>query len=144
MFELPHRYLEEIIAHAREEAPNECCGIIAGKDGHSLKLYRARNSEQSPFRYNIDPADLYRIHSEVEALGWEFLAIYHSHPQSEAYPSATDVIMAATTGAGEPVELWPGAVYLIISLLDRASPKVRAFRIEGGAVTEEALSLLDR
>ncbi len=140
MFELPRRYAEEMIAHAREEAPNECCGIIAGKDGRALRLYRARNSEQSPYRYNIDSDDLYRIHSEVEALGWEFVAIYHSHPRGEAFPSPTDVAMAYA--GDQAVELWPGALYIIVSALDADSPQIRAFRIKARDVTEESLELV--
>ena len=143
MFELPRRYAEEMIAHAREEAPNECCGILAGEGGRVLRLYRAVNAEHSPYRFDIDSRDLYRIHAEVEALGWEFVAIYHSHPQSEAYPSPTDVAMARLPGPGETVDLWPGAVYLIVSLADPGSPQIRAFRIEKGAVVEEALELID-
>lgn len=143
MFELPRRYAEEIIAHAREEAPNECCGILAGEGDRVLRLYRAANAEHSPYRFDIDSRDLYRIHREVEALGWRFVAIYHSHPQSEAYPSSTDVAMARLPGSGETVELWPGAVYLIVSLAGPGSPQLRAFRIEKGAVVEEALELID-
>jgi proteasome lid subunit RPN8/RPN11 len=143
VFELPRRHAEEIIAHAREEAPNECCGIVAGKDGRALRLYRARNSEQSPYRYNIASDDLYRIHSEVEALDWEFVAIYHSHPQGEAFPSPTDVAMAYA-GGDKAVELWPGAVYIIVSSFDTGSPQIRAFRIKAGDVTEESLELVTK
>jgi proteasome lid subunit RPN8/RPN11 len=141
VFELHRRYAEEMIAHAREEAPNECCGILAGRGGRVLRLYRARNAEHSPYRFDVDPRDLYRIHSEVESRGWEFVAIYHSHPQGGAYPSATDVAMAHAAGAAGPIELWPGTVYLIISLVESDPPQIRAFRIEGGSVTEEALEL---
>ena len=142
MLELPRRYAEEMIAHARDEAPNECCGILAGEGGRVLRLYRAINAEHSPYRFDIDSRDLYRIHAEVEALGWEFVAIYHSHPQSEAYPSPTDVAMARLPGPGEAVDLWPGAVYLIVSLTDPAVPQIRAFRFERGIVVED-LSLVD-
>jgi proteasome lid subunit RPN8/RPN11 len=143
VFDLPRRHAEEIVAHAREEAPNECCGIIAGKDGRALKLYRARNAERSPYRFDIDSRDLYRIHSEVESLGWEFVAIYHSHPGGEAYPSPADLAMARTAGPGEAVDLWPGAVYLIVSLAVPGGPQIRAFRLEAGAVREEAVNLTD-
>ena len=132
MFELPRSYAEEIIAHAREEAPNECCGILAGKNGRALRLYRAVNAEHSPHRYDIGPEELFRIHSEVESLGWEFVAIYHSHPAGEAFPSPIDAAEAR----------WPDAVYLIVSLVDR-EPVVRAFRLDQGAFSEEALSVLD-
>ena len=141
MFELPRRYAEEMIAHARAEAPNECCGILAGKDGQALRLYRAVNAEQSPYRFNIDPQDLYRIHAEATALGWRFVAIYHSHPGGEAYPSPADVGMSRLPGPDETVDLWPGVIHLIISLADPGSPRIRAFRLKAGAVAEEALHM---
>ena len=143
MFEIPRRQAEEIIAHAREEAPNECCGILAGKAGRPLQLYRAVNAEGSPYRYDIDSQDLYRIHTEVEGRGWEFLAIYHSHPKSEAYPSETDVRRSQLPGAGQTVDAWPNVYHLIVSLADPGSPLIRAFRIEEGRITEEPLQVID-
>jgi proteasome lid subunit RPN8/RPN11 len=143
VFKIPRRYAEEIIDHAREEAPNECCGILAGKEGRALQLYRAVNAEGSPYRYDIDPQDLYRIYTEVEARGWEFLAIYHSHPKSEAYPSETDVNRSQLPGAGQAVDAWPNVYHLIVSLADPQSPLIRAFRIEEGRITEEPLQVID-
>ena len=129
MLTLAQRYLDEIIAHAREEAPNECCGIIAGHDGRAVNLFRARNAEASPYRYSVDPQDLFRIYRECEANSWDFLAIYHSHTASEAYPSPTDIRLA----------FWPEAYYVLVSLQDAAKPVVRAFRIVDGKVTEEEI-----
>jgi proteasome lid subunit RPN8/RPN11 len=143
VFKIPRRYAEEIIAHAREVAPNECCGILAGKEGRALQLYRAVNAEQSRYRYDIDSQDLYRISTEVEARGWEFLAIYHSHPKSEAYPSATDVRLSRWPGPKGTVDLWPNVYHLIVSLADPGSPLIRAFRIEEGRITEEPLQVID-
>ena len=128
---LERSYVDEIIAHAREDEPNECCGIIAGDDGRAAKLYRAVNAEASPYRYNVDPKDLLRIYRDLDDQGWDVLAIYHSHTGTEAYPSATDVRLAA----------WPEACYLIVSLVDMANPVLRAFRIEDGAVEEEELEV---
>jgi proteasome lid subunit RPN8/RPN11 len=143
VFNLRRQHAEEIVAHAREEAPNECCGILAGKNGRALKLYRAVNSERSPYRYDIDAQDLYRIHNEVQAEGWEFVAIYHSHPDGEAYPSATDVALARWPGGDGYVDAWPDVRYLIVSLADPQSPVIRAFRIEEGRVSEESLQVVD-
>lgn len=142
MFRLRRRHAEEIVVHAREEAPNECCGILAGKNGRALKLYRAVNAERSPYRYNIETQDLYRIHSEVQAQGWEFVAIYHSHPKGEAFPSATDVALARWPGGDGYVDAWPGVRYLIVSLADPASPLIRAFCIEEGRVAEDPLQVI--
>jgi [CysO sulfur-carrier protein]-S-L-cysteine hydrolase len=118
--------LDEIVAHAREEAPNECCGLIGGADGAASTVYRARNEFESPLRYNVHPQDLLRITNEIEASGEELAGIYHSHTRSEAYPSQTDVNLAAN---------WPGPVYVICSLA-RAEPEVRAFAIRDGSVEE--------
>ena len=130
-FELEQAYIDEMVAHARQEAPNECCGVLAGKDGRVLKLYRAVNAEASPYRYNVDPKDLLRIYRDIDGRGWDVLAIYHSHTHTEAYPSPTDVRLAA----------WPDAYYLIVSLADEASPVLRAFRIQDGQVSEEELEV---
>ena len=129
MLSLTRSHSDEIIAHAREDAPNECCGIIAGNDGSATKLYRALNAEASPYRYNVDPKDLLRIYRDIDGNGWDVLAIYHSHTHTKAYPSPTDVRLAA----------WPEAYYVIVSLEDEANPVLRAFRIEDGQVTEEEL-----
>jgi proteasome lid subunit RPN8/RPN11 len=126
---LPAAFIDEMVSHAREEAPNECCGIIAGADGDATKIFRARNSEASPYRYKVDDKDLLRIFNECNDKGWDFLAVYHSHVASEAYPSPTDVRLA----------LWPEAYYVLVSLQDAENPVVRAFRILDGAVTEEDL-----
>jgi proteasome lid subunit RPN8/RPN11 len=126
---LERSYVDEMIAHAIEDAPNECCGIIAGKDGRATKLFRAINAEASPYRYSVEPKDLLRIFRECEDNGWQFLAIYHSHTASEAYPSPTDVRLA----------FWPEAYYILVSLADRDNPVVRAFRIIDGAVTEDPI-----
>ena len=131
MLSLDRSYVDEIIAHARQDVPNECCGIIAGRDGHAAKLYRALNAEASPYRYNVDSKDLLRIYRDIDGNGWDMLAIYHSHTHTEAYPSPTDVRLAA----------WPEAYYLIVSLADEANPVLRAFRIQDGQVTEEELTV---
>ena len=127
--ELPSSFVDEMIAHAQEDVPNECCGIIAGKDGQAVKLYRARNAEASPYRYSVEPKDLFRIHRECEDIGLDFLVLYHSHTASPAYPSPTDVRLA----------YWPECFYAVISLQDPQNPLVRTFRIQDGEVQEEEL-----
>ena len=129
---LEQRYIDEMIAHAKEDAPDECCGIIAGADGRAKKLYRAINAEHSPYRYSVDTKDQLRIHRDADSNDWEFLVIYHSHTHTEAYPSPTDVRLAA----------WSDAYYVLVSLMDESAPVVRAFRIVDGAVTEEPIEIV--
>jgi proteasome lid subunit RPN8/RPN11 len=121
----------EMVAHARAEAPNECCGMIGGRDGSATSIHRARNAEESPLRYVIHPTDQLRIMEEIEARGEELAAIYHSHTGSPAYPSQTDINLA---------ENWPDPLYVICSLADR-EPEVRAFTIRDGEVEEVTLEL---
>jgi proteasome lid subunit RPN8/RPN11 len=78
--------LDEIISHARDDAPNECCGMVAGTDGEATMVYPARNAEASPFRYAIHPQDQIRIMSEIEERGEGIAAIYHSHTKTAADP----------------------------------------------------------
>src|SRR5215475_6896387 len=121
---------DELLAHARDDAPNECCGLIGGENGVAKTVYRARNSEGSPLRYNLDPQDQFRIMTEMEERGEELSAIYHSHTASPAYPSQTDVNLAA----------YPDALYLIVSLAEGEEP-LRGFSITNGEVTEVDLSV---
>ena len=128
-FPLEKQFVDEMAAHALEEAPNECCGIIAGKDGSATKLFRAKNAEASPYRYKVDDRDLFRIYKECSESDWDFLAIYHSHTASEAYPSPTDVRLA----------IWPEAYYILVSTKEPGTPVVRAYRIIDGEITEESI-----
>jgi [CysO sulfur-carrier protein]-S-L-cysteine hydrolase len=123
--------IDEIVAHAREEAPNECCGLVGGANGRAVTAYRARNELESPVRYNVHPEDLLRITNEIEARGEELAAIYHSHTRSEPYPSQTDINLAAN---------WPDPVYLICSLAG-TEPEVRGFTIRDGSVEEVELDV---
>jgi proteasome lid subunit RPN8/RPN11 len=122
-----------MVSHSLEEAPNECCGILAGKDGVVSKIYRITNTTRSPYRYLMDPQEMLRAMLESERNGREILAFYHSHTHSAAYPSPTDVRMAQQSG-------WLGddVYYILVSLEDTASPQIRAFHIrESGEITEE-------
>ncbi len=135
---LPQSMIDEMVAHAKEDLPNECCGVITGKDETASKLYRTRNAEPSPFRYSIDPRDLLKIEQETDEAGESILVIYHSHVASEAYPSPTDVRLSQWQGTDPPIELYPGAYYVLVSL-KYDPPAVRAFRITGGEISEEPL-----
>ncbi|MFN8159479.1 MAG: M67 family metallopeptidase [Solirubrobacterales bacterium] len=127
----PASLVEEMVAHAREDAPNECCGMVGGADGEASTVYRATNAEASPLRYSIAAAEQFRLLREIEEAGEELVAIYHSHTRSAAYPSQTDVNLAG----------WPDAVYVIVSLSDSEAPDVRGFWIRDGAIAEAPLEV---
>lgn len=127
MFKLARRFAEEMIDHARAEIPNECCGLLAGKDGTILQLYRCDSAEKSPFRYYVDPKDQIRIMRELDQKEWDLIGIYHSHTHTEAYPSKTDLELA----------FYPEALYFIVSLQKADAPVIRAFRIVDGEIDEE-------
>ena len=124
--------IDEIVAHSREEAPNECCGVVGGRDGRPMTVYRAENEYASPLRFRI--ADQFAVNKAVEDAGEELVGMYHSHTRSEAYPSQTDVNLA---------HWWPGLCWFICSLADPAAPVVRVFWIRDKAVEEVELVVED-
>ena len=119
---------DEIVAHAREDAPNECCGMIASRAGEAVEVHRAENAAASPLRYEIDGAEQYRIQMAIEDAELELGAIYHSHTRSDPYPSQTDINLA----------FYPEALYVIVGVAG-AEPLVRAFTIRDGRVSEADL-----
>jgi [CysO sulfur-carrier protein]-S-L-cysteine hydrolase len=138
---LPKSMVDEMVQHALDDLPNECCGIITGEDGLAVKLYRTRNAEASPFRYSIDPRDILKVEREMDEAGLQVLVIYHSHVASDAYPSPTDVRLSQWPGTDPPMDLYPGAHYVLVSLKDRDNPSVRAYTIRGGEVVEVGLEV---
>jgi [CysO sulfur-carrier protein]-S-L-cysteine hydrolase len=123
--------IEEIVSHAREDLPNECCGMVGGDDGEARTVYRAENAEGSPLRYSIDAKEQFRLMETIEDAGEELVGIYHSHTKSAAYPSQTDVNLAG----------WPDAVYLIASLADPEAPEVKGFWIRDGRIEEAEIDV---
>jgi proteasome lid subunit RPN8/RPN11 len=127
---IPPALYEEIIEHARAEAPNECCGVIAARDGEAVRVYRATNAAASSVRYELDGVEQYRIQMEIEDSGLDLGGIYHSHTRTEPYPSQTDINLA----------FYPDALYVIVGLAGD-DPQVRAFTIRDGQVREAELSV---
>jgi proteasome lid subunit RPN8/RPN11 len=118
---------DELVAHAREEAPNECCGVIRMRDGAVHDVRRATNERNSPYGYSLDAASLLAAFNAAEE--GDGVAIYHSHPRSAAEPSQTDINLAE----------YPEYLYVIVSLA--GDPDVRAWRIEDGAVSEDPVEI---
>jgi [CysO sulfur-carrier protein]-S-L-cysteine hydrolase len=122
---------EELIAHARADAPNECCGMIASRDGEAVRVYRAENAAASDLRYVMDGAEQYRIQMAIDDEGLDLGAIYHSHTRTPPYPSLTDVNLA----------FYPDALYVIVGLAGE-EPEVKAYEIRDQKITEAELEVL--
>jgi len=125
---IPREMYEQMVEHAREEAPNECVGMIAMRDGRAISLHRATNAAASPLRYEIDGAEQYRIQMQIYDSDLELGAIYHSHTRTEPVPSQTDINLA----------FYPDALYVIVGLAG-GEPDVRAFSIRDGQVAQAEL-----
>ena len=131
MTELDAVFVKEIVEQGLREFPNECCGVIASEAGAPVKVFPMTNADASPVTYRLEGREQLRVFDEIDERGWELWAIYHSHTHSEAYPSETDVRLA----------FYPQARYLLLSLQDRGTPVLKAFRIDDGRIDEEEVTI---
>jgi [CysO sulfur-carrier protein]-S-L-cysteine hydrolase len=127
---IPRALVDRMIEHARADAPDECCGLVATRDGAAVEVHPATNAAHSPLRYELDGMEQYRIQTAIEDAGLELGAIYHSHTRSAPEPSQTDINLA----------FYPEALYVIVGLKS-PQPDVRAWRIVDGAVSEATLEV---
>jgi proteasome lid subunit RPN8/RPN11 len=132
-FSLEKKYADKMIDHGRREAANECCGILAGTNDHIIKIYQTTNAAHSPSRYRTDPQEMLAIYEEIRENKWQILGIYHSHTQTSAYPSTTDIKCAVLSGP----------IYFILSMKNPDQPVIRGFRILEGMVTETELRIVE-
>jgi proteasome lid subunit RPN8/RPN11 len=122
--------VDAIIDHARQDAPNECCGMLVGSLDEVDASVPTRNIAPTPAtRYEIDPREHIALNRELRGSGREVVGVYHSHPQGPNRPSASDVAEA----------FYPQFVYLIASLANPLDAEVRAFEIKDGEATEVAM-----
>lgn len=126
---LPPALAQQMVEHARRDAPDECCGIMAGKDSLVLIVYPTTNVDHSPVKYTIDPQQMLQAMREADKAGMDVLGFYHSHTHTEAYPSPTDVWLA-------PPSDFFDYQYVIVSLREPEAPVIRCFRIAGREVNE--------
>jgi proteasome lid subunit RPN8/RPN11 len=152
--------LDELIAHARDEAPNECCGLVAVDldspdeaggvvssldetgspslapaglgSARAARVHRAINMAASPLKFEVDGKELLGVIETIEGDGQELGAIYHSHTRTAPKPSQTDINFAVN---------WPGVEWIIVGLADGQTPEVRSYLIEDGRVREVALEV---
>lgn len=123
-----------MLQQARAEAPVEACGILAGKDSMVEKLYKMTNVDNSSDHFMMEPKEQFAVVKDVRDAGLKMLAIYHSHPNTPARPSAEDIRLA----------LARDVVHVIVSLQNSNRLAVRGFVIENGNVTEVLVRIVER
>lgn len=128
--------VDAMVAHARADHPDEACGVLAGPAGSDRpeRHIPMINAERSPTFYRFDSMEQLRVWREMDEADEEPVVIYHSHTGTEAYPSRTDVALAAE----------PDAHYVLISTRDPHEHELRSYRIVEGVVTEEPVKIVEQ
>lgn len=135
MLTIQRTVYDAIVAHARRDHPDEACGIVAGAAGsdRAQRHVPMVNAERSPTFFRFDPGEQLRVWRDLDDRDEVPIVIYHSHTATEAYPSRTDVSLAAE----------PGAHYVLVSTRDPEDIEFRAYRIVDGVVTEEDVRVVE-
>lgn len=135
MLQIRRELVEEIVAHARRDHPDEACGVIAGPEGSDTpeRFIPMLNAARSPTFYEFDSGDLLRLYREMDAKDEVPVVIYHSHTATDAYPSRTDVSYASE----------PDAHYVLVSTKDRDRHQFRSYRIVDAVITEEPVEIVE-
>jgi len=135
---LTRTQLDQLFEQARRDAPHETCGMIGGKDGRALKIYPIKNvAENRVKNYLMDGVEQIRAMQDMDDSEYEIVSIYHSHPVSRAYPSVTDLRDAYDAELKEPT--YPGAVYIIMTLINPDAPEAHGYLLDGETITETPL-----
>ncbi len=132
MIKIKKQVVDGIIEHARQEAPVEACGYLAGRNGVITKQYRMKNIDNSPVHFTFDPEDQFEVMRKARDKGLEIIANYHSHPSTPARPSHEDIRLAFD----------PRIHYLIISLAEN-KPVIVAWKIENKVADQTELIITD-
>jgi proteasome lid subunit RPN8/RPN11 len=131
MLYLDKEKAKKLIEHAKREGPDEACGILAGAGSQVKVVYEMTNTDKSATTFFMDPKEQLGVLKKIRNASLEMVGIYHSHPHTEAYPSAHDIEMA----------FYPEASYVIVSLKDGDNPALRSFKIRDANVEEEKLEI---
>ena len=138
MLRIDRATYDAIVAHAREDHPDEACGVVAGPEGSDRpeRFIPMLNAARSPTFYEFDSGDLLRLYREMDDRDEEPVVIYHSHTATEAYPSRTDIGLASE----------PNAHYVLVSTREHGNNEgpveFRSYRIQDGEVTEEEVAVV--
>ena len=133
MLTISRSLVDQMVAHARADHPDEACGVIAGPDGSDRpeRFIAMVNAERSPTFYRFDSVEQLKVWREMDRGDEEPVVIYHSHTATEAYPSRTDVSFASE----------PNAHYVLISTREAETEEIRSYRIIDGEITEEPIDI---
>jgi proteasome lid subunit RPN8/RPN11 len=131
MIIIPKNIVESIINQAKNELPDEACGLLAGRGNTIFEHYPLTNTDHSPDHFSFDPHEQFAVLKKARKQDWEIVANYHSHPSTPARPSQEDVRLAYD----------PDIVYFILSLQNPHLPVLKAFRIQAGEVKELSIEL---
>ncbi len=123
---------DALVEHSWSDFPYEVCGLLGIEADGTIHHFTITNDERSMTYYVMNPKELLRAMRDIEDNEWE-MVIYHSHTHTRAYPSETDIRLAA----------YPEATYAIVTLQDRDHPDIRAYRILDGEVTERPVEVRD-
>jgi proteasome lid subunit RPN8/RPN11 len=132
--EIPNNIFEQMVAQAKALAPVEACGILAGSNSKVEKLYKMTNIDNSSTHFMMEPKEQFATVKDIRSADLEMLAVYHSHPETPARPSAEDIRLALT----------PCMTYVIVSLRDTEAPAVKGFLIENGNVNEVPVKIVEK
>lgn len=124
--------VDQVVAHARRDHPDECCGVISGRAGAPARLFEMANADRSPTGFTFDSAEWLTVYRDVEDADEDLFVVYHSHTATEGYPSRTDVLWSRTTGF---------AHWLIVSTREPDVEELRSYQIIDGVVAEEELEI---
>ncbi|MBU0462719.1 MAG: M67 family metallopeptidase [Proteobacteria bacterium] len=128
---LNHIY-EQILSHALNELPLECCGYLAGKNNRVTKAYPVKNLDKTHDHFSFDVKEQFAAVVDMRNKGLNPVAVYHSHPETPARPSKEDIRLAYD----------PDISYLIISLVNRQAPDIKSFKIRNSRVKEEEIIII--
>jgi len=131
MLRIKQEIIDKMVEHGRLEAPIEACGYLAENDGVVSKHFELTNTDQSPEHYSMDPAEQFATIRDCREQGLAIRAVYHSHPETPARPSAEDIKLAYD----------PSLSYVIVSLAESV-PTVKSFIIKRGEVQQEPLEII--
>jgi [CysO sulfur-carrier protein]-S-L-cysteine hydrolase len=134
MLTIERSIVDQIVAHARADHPDEACGVVAGPIGSDRpeRFVPMANAERSPTFYRFDSMEQFKVWREMDDRDEEPVVIYHSHTATEAYPSRTDISYASE----------PNAHYVLVSTRSEDF-EFRSYRIVDGEVTEEEVTVVE-